>query len=156
MVTKGQQKEILATNCLLEPYDMSFMYPGSHPGGSKLAVSVRSSYVIGRNTPRSPDAGGTQMLNFGTSGQRDSNLDPYWDGNSLKTTGPFTKLGTSMASQEPQHFHPPFHFVLFPFMAQGYTIPMVDIARLKVPGLEQCTINIVTMPHNAWRFRNAI
>ncbi|CAJ1891076.1 unnamed protein product [Sphenostylis stenocarpa] len=42
------------------------------------------------------------------------------------------------------------HFVLFPLMAQGHMIPMMDIAKLLV----QCTVTVtvVTTPHNAARF----
>nr|A0A2R4LMF9.1 RecName: Full=UDP-glycosyltransferase 73C25 [Barbarea vulgaris]AVW82181.1 UDP-glucosyltransferase UGT73C25 [Barbarea vulgaris subsp. arcuata] len=52
------------------------------------------------------------------------------------------------------HKSDPLHFVLFPFMAQGHMIPMVDIARLLAQrGL---TITIVTTPHNASRFKNVL
>ncbi|KAL5759752.1 hypothetical protein ACOSQ2_018590 [Xanthoceras sorbifolium] len=46
------------------------------------------------------------------------------------------------------------HFVLFPYMAQGHMIPMIDIARL----LAQCgvIITIVTTPHNAARFEKTL
>ncbi|CDY33191.1 BnaC04g08480D [Brassica napus] len=57
-----------------------------------------------------------------------------------------------MASQNSQQVHPPLHFVLFPFMAQGHMIPMVDIARLLAQ--RGVTITIVTTPHNAERFKN--
>uniref|UniRef100_A0A0D3ABI3 Uncharacterized protein n=1 Tax=Brassica oleracea var. oleracea TaxID=109376 RepID=A0A0D3ABI3_BRAOL len=59
-----------------------------------------------------------------------------------------------MASQKIQKVHPPFHFVLFPFMAQGYMIPMVDIARLLVQ--HGVTITIVTTPHKVERFNNVL
>ncbi|CAA7042115.1 unnamed protein product [Microthlaspi erraticum] len=48
----------------------------------------------------------------------------------------------------------PLHFVLFPFMAQGHMIPMVDIARLLAQ--RGVTVTIVTTPHNAGRFMNVI
>ncbi|KAJ4906989.1 UDP-glycosyltransferase 73C5 [Raphanus sativus] len=48
----------------------------------------------------------------------------------------------------------PLHFVLFPFMAQGHMIPMVDIARLLAQ--RGVTITIVTTPHNAERFKNVL
>ncbi|KAG5404348.1 hypothetical protein IGI04_010467 [Brassica rapa subsp. trilocularis] len=48
----------------------------------------------------------------------------------------------------------PLHFVLFPFMAQGHMIPMVDIARLLAQS--GVTITIVTTPHNAERFKNVL
>ncbi|KAL0666572.1 hypothetical protein Bca4012_029276 [Brassica carinata] len=59
-----------------------------------------------------------------------------------------------MASQKPRQAHPPLHFVLFPFMAQGHMIPMVDIARLLAQ--RGVTITIVTTPHNAERFKNVL
>ncbi|CAH8356887.1 unnamed protein product [Eruca vesicaria subsp. sativa] len=59
-----------------------------------------------------------------------------------------------MASQKTQQVHPPLHFVLFPFMAQGHMIPMVDIARLLAQ--RGVTITIVTTPHNAERFKNVL
>jgi UDP-glucosyl transferase 73C len=55
----------------------------------------------------------------------------------------------AMASQPHQ-----LHFVLFPLMAQGHIIPMVDIARLLAQrGL---IITVVTTPHNAARFKTTI
>ncbi|ESQ52305.1 hypothetical protein EUTSA_v10016558mg [Eutrema salsugineum] len=48
----------------------------------------------------------------------------------------------------------PLHFVLFPFMAQGHMIPMVDIARLLAQ--RGVTITIITTPHNAGRFKNVL
>ncbi|KFK36551.1 hypothetical protein AALP_AA4G138400 [Arabis alpina] len=59
-----------------------------------------------------------------------------------------------MASKTTQQLHPPLHFVLFPFMAQGHMIPMVDIARLLAQ--RGVTITIVTTPHNAGRFKNVL
>ncbi|KAF7818690.1 UDP-glycosyltransferase 73C6-like [Senna tora] len=50
-----------------------------------------------------------------------------------------------MASQEPQ-----LHFVLFPMMAQGHMIPMIDIARILAQ--RNVTITIITTPQNAARF----
>ncbi|XP_021908834.1 UDP-glycosyltransferase 73C1-like [Carica papaya] len=53
-----------------------------------------------------------------------------------------------------QNHNQKFHFVLFPFMAQGHMIPMIDLARL----LAQlgATITIVTTPLNASRFEPVI
>ncbi|CAA7042117.1 unnamed protein product [Microthlaspi erraticum] len=48
----------------------------------------------------------------------------------------------------------PLHFVLFPFMAQGHMIPMVDIAKLLAQ--RGVTVTIVTTPHNAGRFKNVL
>nr|VDC89287.1 unnamed protein product [Brassica oleracea] len=59
-----------------------------------------------------------------------------------------------MDSQKPHQYHPPLHFVLFPFMAQGHMIPMVDIAKLLAQ--RGVTITIVTTPHNAGRFKNVL
>ncbi|CAA7042111.1 unnamed protein product [Microthlaspi erraticum] len=59
-----------------------------------------------------------------------------------------------MASQKTHQSHPSLHFVLFPFMAQGHMIPMVDIARLLAQ--RGVTITIVTTPHNAGRFKNVL
>ncbi|CAJ1891213.1 unnamed protein product [Sphenostylis stenocarpa] len=46
------------------------------------------------------------------------------------------------------------HFVLFPLMAQGHMIPMIDIARI----LAQCgvIVTIFTTPKNASRFHNVL
>nr|K4GMD6.1 RecName: Full=UDP-glycosyltransferase 73C9 [Barbarea vulgaris]AFN26665.1 UGT73C9 [Barbarea vulgaris subsp. arcuata] len=48
----------------------------------------------------------------------------------------------------------PLHFVLFPYMAQGHMIPMVDIARLLAQ--RGVKITIVTTPQNAARFENVL
>ncbi|KAL1190750.1 UDP-glycosyltransferase 73C12 [Cardamine amara subsp. amara] len=58
-----------------------------------------------------------------------------------------------MASEITQKSYP-LHFVLFPFMAQGHMIPMVDIARLLAQ--RGVKITIVTTPHNAGRFKNVL
>ncbi|KAL0309648.1 UNVERIFIED_CONTAM: UDP-glycosyltransferase 73C5 [Sesamum radiatum] len=44
------------------------------------------------------------------------------------------------------------HFVLFPFMAQGHMIPMVDIARLLAK--RGVLITILMTPHNSNRFKS--
>ncbi|KAL8263315.1 hypothetical protein R6Q59_024664 [Mikania micrantha] len=49
---------------------------------------------------------------------------------------------------------PALHFVLFPLMAQGHMIPMVDLARLLAE--RGSTITIVTTPVNATRFKPVI
>ncbi|CAH2059009.1 unnamed protein product [Thlaspi arvense] len=59
-----------------------------------------------------------------------------------------------MASEKPHQFYPHLHFVLFPFMAQGHMIPMVDISRLLAQ--RGVTITIVTTPQNAERFKNVL
>ncbi|KAL5807421.1 hypothetical protein ACOSQ4_030154 [Xanthoceras sorbifolium] len=46
------------------------------------------------------------------------------------------------------------HFVLFPFMAQGHMIPMIDIARLLAQ--RGVIITIVTTPYNAARFEKPL
>ncbi|KAL1190751.1 UDP-glycosyltransferase 73C9 [Cardamine amara subsp. amara] len=58
-----------------------------------------------------------------------------------------------MAS-EITHKSDPLHFVLFPFMAQGHMIPMVDIAKLLAQ--RGVIITIVTTPQNAARFKNVL
>ncbi|XWS43530.1 hypothetical protein CRYUN_Cryun16bG0111900 [Craigia yunnanensis] len=46
------------------------------------------------------------------------------------------------------------HFVLFPFMAQGHLIPMVDIGRLLAQ--RDVIVTIVTTPHNAGRVQKSV
>ncbi|KAK7245051.1 hypothetical protein RIF29_39881 [Crotalaria pallida] len=52
-----------------------------------------------------------------------------------------------MGSQAPHH---QLHFVLFPFMAQGHMIPMMDIAKILVQ--HNVIVTVVTTPKNATRF----
>ena len=47
-----------------------------------------------------------------------------------------------MGAQEQQ-----LHFVLFPLMAQGHMIPMMDIAKILVH--RNVIVTVVTTPHNA-------
>ncbi|XP_050380458.1 UDP-glycosyltransferase 73C1-like [Argentina anserina] len=54
-----------------------------------------------------------------------------------------------MGSQTPQ-----LHFVLFPLMAQGHMIPMVDMARMLAQ--RGVTITIFTTPFNAARFKSVL
>ncbi|KAJ1418910.1 UDP-glucuronosyl/UDP-glucosyltransferase [Sesbania bispinosa] len=54
-----------------------------------------------------------------------------------------------MASQAPE-----LHFVLFPFMAQGHMIPMMDIARTLLN--HNAIVTIVTTPHNAARITSIV
>ncbi|ESW34804.1 hypothetical protein PHAVU_001G182700 [Phaseolus vulgaris] len=54
-----------------------------------------------------------------------------------------------MASQEQQ-----LHFVLFPFMAQGHLIPMMDFAKVLVQ--HNVIVTVVTTPHNAARFASIV
>ncbi|KAJ1418911.1 UDP-glycosyltransferase family, conserved site [Sesbania bispinosa] len=54
-----------------------------------------------------------------------------------------------MASQAPK-----LHFVLFPFMAQGHMIPMMDVAKLLVQ--HNAIVTIVTTPRNAPRFTSIV
>ncbi|KAK3226652.1 hypothetical protein Dsin_006514 [Dipteronia sinensis] len=46
------------------------------------------------------------------------------------------------------------HFILFPFLAQGHLIPMVDIAKLLA--LQGAIVTIFTTPVNAARFKNIL
>ncbi|XP_055961356.1 UDP-glycosyltransferase 73C1-like [Mercurialis annua] len=48
----------------------------------------------------------------------------------------------------------PLHFVLFPFMAQGHMIPMIDIAKLLAQ--HGMIVTIITTPLNAKRFEPTI
>ncbi|XP_027349000.1 UDP-glycosyltransferase 73C2-like [Abrus precatorius] len=54
-----------------------------------------------------------------------------------------------MAPQEPQH-----HFVLFPLMAQGHMIPMMDAAKILME--HNVIVTVVTTPHNASRFTSIV
>ncbi|KAF8364643.1 hypothetical protein HHK36_033387 [Tetracentron sinense] len=56
---------------------------------------------------------------------------------------------TAMASQDHQ-----LHFVMFPLMAQGHMIPMIDMARLFAE--HGVIVTIVTTPLNAFRFKTII
>ncbi|CAI0407743.1 unnamed protein product [Linum tenue] len=47
------------------------------------------------------------------------------------------------------------HFVLFPYMAQGHMIPMVDIAKL-LASRPDVVVTIVTTPVNAARFKSPL
>ncbi|KAK7245047.1 hypothetical protein RIF29_39877 [Crotalaria pallida] len=47
--------------------------------------------------------------------------------------------------------HDQLHFVLFPFMAQGHMIPMMDIAKILVH--HNVIVTVVTTPQNAARFK---
>lgn len=46
------------------------------------------------------------------------------------------------------------HFVLFPLMAQGHIIPMVDIARFLAQ--RSAIVTIITTPANAIRFKSIV
>ncbi|KAL4605639.1 hypothetical protein ACB092_09G044600 [Castanea dentata] len=46
------------------------------------------------------------------------------------------------------------HFVLFPLMAQGHMIPMMDVARLLAQ--QGVIITVITTPHNATRFKTIL
>ncbi|XP_020211662.1 UDP-glycosyltransferase 73C5-like [Cajanus cajan] len=54
-----------------------------------------------------------------------------------------------MAPQEQQ-----LHFVLFPLMAQGHMIPMMDIAKILLH--RNVIVTVVTTPHNATRFTSIV
>ncbi|XP_004494093.1 UDP-glycosyltransferase 73C1 [Cicer arietinum] len=51
--------------------------------------------------------------------------------------------------------YPKLHFVLFPMMAQGHMIPMIDIAKI-LAQYENVIVTIVTTPHNASRFTSIL
>jgi len=55
-----------------------------------------------------------------------------------------------MASQDPK-----LHFVLFPMMAQGHMIPMIDIAKILAQH-HNVIVTIVTTPHNASRYTSIL
>ncbi|KAH9734913.1 UDP-glycosyltransferase 73C3 [Citrus sinensis] len=56
-------------------------------------------------------------------------------------------MASEGSSQQP-------HFVLFPFLAQGHMIPMIDIGRLLAQN--GAAITIVTTPANAARFKTVV
>lgn len=60
-----------------------------------------------------------------------------------------TNVHQAMDSQTNQ-----LHFIMFPIMAQGHMIPMVDIAKMFAQ--REVIITIVTTPHNAARFKETI
>ncbi|KAH9666578.1 UDP-glycosyltransferase 73C3 [Citrus sinensis] len=66
------------------------------------------------------------------------------------TQSPIRKRNSAMASQAGSQLH----FILFPFLAQGHMIPMIDIARLLAQ--HGALVTIVTTPMNAARFQNVI
>ncbi|KAJ9559337.1 hypothetical protein OSB04_013951 [Centaurea solstitialis] len=57
-------------------------------------------------------------------------------------------------TSEPPMASTDLHFVLFPLMAQGHLIPMVDMAKLLAQ--RGATVTIVTTPVNASRFKSVI
>ncbi|MCE3052452.1 hypothetical protein HAX54_052677 [Datura stramonium] len=61
---------------------------------------------------------------------------------------------TSSLFNESFGFNQHQHFVLFPFMAQGHMIPMIDIARLLAQ--RGVLITILSTPSNANRFKSVI
>lgn len=56
-------------------------------------------------------------------------------------------MASEGSCQQPQ-------FVLFPFLAQGHMIPMIDTARLLAQ--HGAAITIVTTPANAARFKTIV
>lgn len=63
----------------------------------------------------------------------------------------FHKEPAKLSSETPMA---DLHFVLFPLMAQGHMIPMVDIARLLAQ--QGATVTIITTPVNANRFKQVV
>ncbi|KAK7284980.1 hypothetical protein RJT34_19735 [Clitoria ternatea] len=70
-----------------------------------------------------------------------------FDADPLPQTIP--KPETLMASQTPQ-----LHFLLFPLMAQGHMIPLMDVAKILVQ--RNVSVTVVTTPNNAARFTSII
>ncbi|XP_021743437.1 UDP-glycosyltransferase 73C3-like [Chenopodium quinoa] len=62
------------------------------------------------------------------------------------------KLG--MALKNIHHHHNQLHFVMFPLMAPGHMIPMIDMAKLIAK--HGVAVTIVTTPVNATRFKSTI
>ncbi|KAF3960685.1 hypothetical protein CMV_014625 [Castanea mollissima] len=48
----------------------------------------------------------------------------------------------------------PLHFILFPLMAQGHMIPMIDIAKLLAQ--RGVSVTVITTTHNAARFETSL
>ena len=55
----------------------------------------------------------------------------------------------TMASSQTQTLH----FILFPLMAQGHMIPMIDIAKLLAQ--RGAVVTVITTTHNAVRFETS-
>lgn len=64
----------------------------------------------------------------------------------IQSHPPTTTIMDSKVSQ--------LHFVLFPMMAQGHMIPMMDIAKILVQ--QNVIVTVVTTPHNASRFSSIL
>ncbi|XP_023545103.1 UDP-glycosyltransferase 73C1-like [Cucurbita pepo subsp. pepo] len=68
----------------------------------------------------------------------------------------FSNTPHPMASSNSSNNSEVVHFVLFPLMARGHTIPMVDIAKLLSQASPFVHVTILTTPHNATRLKNSL